>query len=105
MSAHGAAGFAQQSSSLGSLTADIAGFASSVPSPRLATPPLLSSPPALPGLRGGMQDVDDWGRPDVHHHYDLSTLIADRPAQQVLCVYMHVHVRVRACVCVCVCVY
>eukprot|EP00277_Geminigera_cryophila_P017218 CAMPEP_0179439846 /NCGR_PEP_ID=MMETSP0799-20121207/23462_1 /TAXON_ID=46947 /ORGANISM="Geminigera cryophila, Strain CCMP2564" /LENGTH=306 /DNA_ID=CAMNT_0021222637 /DNA_START=177 /DNA_END=1094 /DNA_ORIENTATION=+ len=82
MSAHGAAGFAQQSSSLGSLTADIAGFASSVPSPRLATPPLLSSPPALPGLRGGMQDVDDWGRPDVHHHYDLSTLIADRPAQQ-----------------------
>ena len=52
--------------------------------PVTLTRPIQATAPPSPvlGLRGGMQDADDWGPPDVQHKYDLSRLVAD-PAEQV----------------------
>jgi hypothetical protein len=81
MSGDGASGFLPVSSfALSSFAAQPTAAADT--NPARPTQSTLSPSPVL-GLRGGMQDVDDWGPADEHHKYDLSRLVAD-PAQQVL---------------------
>jgi hypothetical protein len=81
MSGDGASGFLPVSSfAVSSFAAQPT--ASAPTNPARPTQSTLSPSPVL-GLRGGMQDVDDWGPADEHHKYDLSRLVAD-PAERVL---------------------